>query len=43
MLPFEVQVGCLHVLASRQSLPSCLFRLGQVLADEAVLRPFGKL
>ena len=40
---FEVPVGCRHVLAFRQSVPSCSCRLCEVLAEEAVLRPFGKL
>ena len=43
VLLFEVRVGCLHVLASRQSVPRCLCPLCEVLAEEAVLRPFGKL
>ena len=43
MLLFEVPLGCFHVLASRQSVPRCSCRVCEVLAEEAVLRPFGKL
>ena len=43
VLLFEVPVGCLHVFASRQSVPRCSCRLCEVLVEEAVLRPFGKL
>ena len=43
VLLFEVPVGCLHVSASWQSLSRCSCRLREVLVEEAVLRPFGKL
>ena len=43
MLLSEVPVGCLHVLASWQSVLRCSCRLCEVLAQKAVLRPFGKL
>ena len=43
VLLFEVPVGCLHVSASGQSVPRCSCRLCELLAEEAVLRPFGKL
>ena len=43
MLLFDIPVGCLHVFASRQSVPRCSCRLCEVLVEEAVLRPFGKL
>ena len=36
-------VGCFHVLASQQSVLPCPCRLSEVLAEEAVLRPLGKL
>ena len=42
-LLYEVPVGCLHVFAYRQSVPRCSCRLCEVLVEEAVLRPFGKL
>ena len=38
-----VPVGCLHVFASWQSVPRCSSSLREVLVEEAVLRPFGKL
>ena len=40
VLLFEVPVGSLHVLASRQSVPCRSCRLCEVLAEDAV---FGKL
>ena len=43
LLLFEVSVGCSHVFASWQSVAHCLCRLREVLVEEAVLRPFGKL
>ena len=43
VLLFGVSVGCLHVFASWQSVPRCSCRLREVLVEEAVLRPFGKL
>ena len=36
-------LGCFHVLASQQSVPRCSCSLYEILAEEAVLRPFGKL
>ena len=39
----EFSVGCLHVFASRQSVSRSSCRLREVLVEEAVLRPFGKL
>ena len=39
----EFPGGCLHVCASRQSVSRCSCRLREVLVEEAVLRPFGKL
>ena len=36
-------VGCSHVCASGQSVAPCSCRLLEVLVEEAVLRPFGKL
>ena len=43
VLLFEVLVGCLHIFASSQIVSRCSRRLREVLVDEAVLRPFGKL
>ena len=43
MLLFEVSVGCSHVFASWQSVAHCSCRPCEVLVEEAVLRPFGKL
>ena len=43
VLLFEVSVGCLHVFASWQSVSRCSCRLREVLVEEGVLRPFGKL
>ena len=43
VLLFEVSVGCSHVCASWQSVARCSCRLREVLAEEAVFRPFGKL
>ena len=40
---FEILVGCSHVFASRESVSRCSCRLREVLVEEAVLRPFGKL
>ena len=39
----EFSVGCVHVFAYRQSVSRCSCRLREVLVEEAVLRPFGKL
>ena len=43
VLLFEVPVGCSYIFASRQSVSRCSCRLREVLVEEAVLRPFGKL
>ena len=43
MLLFNVLVGCLHVFASWQSVSRCSCCLREVLVEEAVFRPFGKL
>ena len=43
VLLFEISVGCSHVFASRQSVSCCSCRLREVLVEEAVLTPFGKL
>ena len=43
VLLFEISVGCSHVFASRQSASRCSCRLREVLVEEALLRPFGKL
>ena len=43
VLLFEFSLGCLHVFASLQSVSRCSCRLREVLVEEAVLRPFGKL
>ena len=43
VLLFEISVDCLHVCASWQSVARCLCRLREVLAEEAVFRPSGKL
>ena len=43
LLLCELSVGCLHVFASRQSVSRFPCRLREVLVEEAVLRPFGKL
>ena len=43
VLLFELSVDCLHVFVSWQSVSRCSCRLREVLVEEAVLRPFGKL
>ena len=43
VLLFEVSVGCSHVCASWQNVAPCSCRLREVLVEEAVFRPFGKL
>ena len=43
VLLFEVPVGSLHVFASWQSVSRCSCCLREVLVEEAVLWPFGKL
>ena len=39
----QVPVGCFHVFVSRQSVPRCPCRLYEVLVEDAVWRPLGKL
>ena len=39
----KFSVGCVHIFASQQSVSRCSCRLREVLVEEAVLRPFGKL
>ena len=43
VLLFEVSVDSSVVCASWQSVAHCSCRLREVLVEEAVLRPFGKL
>ena len=43
VLLFEISVGCSHVCAFWQSVARCSCRLLEVLAEEAVFRPSGKL
>ena len=43
VLLFEVRGGCFHVFAFWQSVSRCSCRLHEVLVEEAVLMPFGKL
>ena len=39
----EFLVGCSNVFASRQNVSRCSCHLREVLVEEAVLGPFGKL